>query len=844
MKKLILFAGILFLPSAFHGFSQELKIFDVTNNNIGAQPSIARNSNGEIFVIYKGFYDEYHDIELSKSTDGGNTFTNTFTFQIPTGDTIRYPAIKIDNNNRIHIAYIYKEWSKLPYKLFYRVSEDNGKTFSAPVQVSSMSVSSLSVPEICTYEDNVYIIWDSDNGNICFNKSIAGGQFDSSETILSNSFSINPCITSNEDGAIFAAWQAMDASLQYHIYFTKSVNQGLSFDSPKHIDNNTSYFDDRSPHIATYKNIIYVTWKYLYIETRCKISKSTDNGMTFSPSITINTSDASDSGSPQIAIDSCGFVHTAWTDYRNSSITPDIYYAVSTDSATSFSANIKVNSLPPKPGYGNLNPKICLDDNYAYITWNAMAYTDNLWNIYFSKGKAPVTAPAVCSVALSSTTIQWSWIDNNNGLCQEDGYRIKDINTGALLATLPANTTYWLQSTTANTYNSICLETFNDTSASTSTACCFSLAVTPSGAINEDESLHSITLCWEGNNGTSFRIDRAEAGESWVTIVDSGTPHYLTRFKDENLKFATTYYYAIYGYNGNNIITLSSCTTSGATKSLPDYIEFLRHADFTAQEQKITDPVYGTITVSLPAQTLTEDGYISINVDADVSPKEIAKENLDIANNNLSMENNKVLTDSIVEINMYDITGSTISDPLSGYAILSLPYTDTNNDGYLDGANSSQLKTESLRIFSLNKTSLRWELVAGEQNIDTLNKTISVGINHFSIYALVGIGLAESSLQNVTVYPNPYSPSKPNFGDTRFGKGIVFNNLTGRATIKVFTISGELVREFEESDGDGMILWDTKNSNGEYAASGIYLYLITNPEDSSQKTRGKIAIIR
>ena len=50
------------------------------------------------------------------------------------------------------------------------------------------------------------------------------------------------------------------------------------------------------------------------------------------------------------------------------------------------------------------------------------------------------------------------------------------------------------------------------------------------------------------------------------------------------------------------------------------------------------------------------------------------------------------------------------------------------------------------------------------------------------------------------------------------------------------------MRELEETDNDGIFLWDAKNSSGDKAASGVYLYLITDP--AGNKKTGKFAVIR
>jgi len=89
------------------------------------------------------------------------------------------------------------------------------------------------------------------------------------------------------------------------------------------------------------------------------------------------------------------------------------------------------------------------------------------------------------------------------------------------------------------------------------------------------------------------------------------------------------------------------------------------------------------------------------------------------------------------------------------------------------------------------------------------------------------------TLQDLKVYPNPFRPFEGH-------KGVIFNGLTD-AKIRIFTPVGELVREAQVI-GQGSWLWDGKNEEGEEAARGIYIYLIT--DNAGNKKTGKIAVIR
>jgi len=76
----------------------------------------------------------------------------------------------------------------------------------------------------------------------------------------------------------------------------------------------------------------------------------------------------------------------------------------------------------------------------------------------------------------------------------------------------------------------------------------------------------------------------------------------------------------------------------------------------------------------------------------------------------------------------------------------------------------------------------------------------------------------------VLVKPNPYNPNKGLL--TFFGDGIV----PGQTTIKIYTLSGELVKQLTSEAGKQFV-WDGKTENGEPVASGIYLYTYESPKE-------------
>ncbi len=101
-------------------------------------------------------------------------------------------------------------------------------------------------------------------------------------------------------------------------------------------------------------------------------------------------------------------------------------------------------------------------------------------------------------------------------------------------------------------------------------------------------------------------------------------------------------------------------------------------------------------------------------------------------------------------------------------------------------------------------------------------------------------GPASSNVENVVVVPNPYR------GSERWDQGgtrrVQFKNLPARATVKVFTIAGDLVRELVKDDSlTGDLDWNLKNADGQDVTSGIYLFHVLS--DSGFETKGNFVVI-
>lgn len=92
---------------------------------------------------------------------------------------------------------------------------------------------------------------------------------------------------------------------------------------------------------------------------------------------------------------------------------------------------------------------------------------------------------------------------------------------------------------------------------------------------------------------------------------------------------------------------------------------------------------------------------------------------------------------------------------------------------------------------------------------------------------------ARGDLGAAHCYPVPFRRAA---GHTR----ITFTALTRSASVRIYTVSGELVRALEKNDSGETLDWDLKNSRGQAVASGVYVFTV---KSGSRKNDGKLMVI-
>jgi hypothetical protein len=87
-------------------------------------------------------------------------------------------------------------------------------------------------------------------------------------------------------------------------------------------------------------------------------------------------------------------------------------------------------------------------------------------------------------------------------------------------------------------------------------------------------------------------------------------------------------------------------------------------------------------------------------------------------------------------------------------------------------------------------------------------------------------GTTTAALDKIRVVPNPYY-AHSNYEQNQFARQIRFTNLPATCTIRIFNLSGDLVRTLQKTDtSTSLFTWDVLTENQLPVGSGVYIYQI------------------
>ncbi|MFC1594113.1 hypothetical protein ACFL38_02175 [Candidatus Omnitrophota bacterium] len=402
----VFFANTPVFAETFFGL--DVRVDDSgASSSLQYDSSIAVDASGNIYVAWGDKRNGNSDIYFSKSTDGGFTFEPNIRVDDTGSETSSQggPSIAVDNSN---IYVVWGDGRNGNSDIYFSKSIDGGFTFEPNVRVDdtgSATSNQGSASIVVDASGTIYVVWNdkrNENYDIYFSKSIDNGlTFEPNvrvdDTGSDTSHQMYPSLAADASGNIFVAWQDMRNG-NWDIYFAKSTNGGISFLSDVRVDDTGSAVGYQlDPSLAAdASGNIFVAWE----DNRngnydIFFSKSINGGVSFLSDVRVDDtgSAVSHQTNPSLAADVDDNVYVTWYDQRNGGF--NIYFAKSLDADDTFGANIRVNDIFSS---GTNQPSLGIDtDGNVYISWDDGRNWDiGNWDIYFCKGiKAVPSDPPV-----------------------------------------------------------------------------------------------------------------------------------------------------------------------------------------------------------------------------------------------------------------------------------------------------------------------------------------------------------------------------------------------------------------------------------------------------------------
>ena len=335
------------------------------------------------------------------------------------------------------------------------------------------------------------------------------------------------------------------------------------------------------------------------------------------------------------------------------------------------------------------------------------------------------------------------------------------------------------------------------------------VSITTSISLMLDSVTISPVNAWEGNAVYAVSVSTA------IRSLDGYTPDSQTR----------TLYLTVLDPKQDNLLLQSTNANGAGTLSASAVVS------------------NGGLTLSIPASTLADYTAIlnskdPVNAPLRVDPKIVAE-----ATAKAQAASPYRVPIAIREITGYDSQGRTVthmSNPIQ--------FTLGMHDSTIVAAPAAAwIRPQSLSLWTLDEDHHLWLKLPGSQT--TADGTgMTATVSSLAVYALMGD--ASESTSSVYPFPVPWRPHGPQAGvgvgqtGTDAG-GITFADLPSECKIRIFTLSGDLVREIHHSDitsaAQARETWDVKTTNGQSVASGVYFWRVDSDTDNKD---GKLMIIR
>jgi hypothetical protein len=350
MKISVITISLFLFSLGTAGFSQWQGDTRLTNDPYGSFTSF----NNEFCVVSSGnyvhiaWYDLRHEggignseIFYKRSTDGGTSWGNDtrLTNALSNSDT---PTLMVVGSV-VHL--VWRENRDSNYEIYYKRSTDNGTTWTADTRLTYTAQHSIS-PASFISGQVIHLVWEEEpvlfNTEIYYKRSTNGGISWDSLVRLTNwtgdSFSPSVAVSGLN---VHVTWTDMRDG-QTEIYYMRSTDGGTTWGNDSRMSVN-DFLNSEFAMVAASGSDVNLIWS----DTRATggysqvfFKHSSNSGENWGPDSNITTN-ASNKYYPSFVLSGSN-IHTIWEDRRDGN--PEIYYKNSTNSGISWGADVRLTN--------------------------------------------------------------------------------------------------------------------------------------------------------------------------------------------------------------------------------------------------------------------------------------------------------------------------------------------------------------------------------------------------------------------------------------------------------------------------------------------------------------------
>lgn len=355
--------------------------FNLSNNPGASSFPRVQVENNNVYVVWYDYSNLQSDVMFSKSSDGGKNFKMTNLSDDHESSYNPWMAVNGDSVyvvwNGGGVSKIVNVFGREEFvdtvtdnlEIFLARSYDGGETFEL-VNLSNTPGASWN-PRVVASNDGVYVIWNekSQNGtDIFFSMSDDQGKRFHDPVNISDSLGESTDGKILVDGNdVFVAWNEKTFD-NTNVFFSKSANRGNKFDTPINLSNSDGESKlSRDTSMTFASGDLFVVWQNdLKGKHRVFLSQSQDRGMSFNSPLDLGSQD---SISPQIVSFGNRTV-IAWQDDGIGN--GDILIRYKSGLGNPFSDSINLSNDEEKSSLFVLGPQISLTDDRIYAVWQTM----------------------------------------------------------------------------------------------------------------------------------------------------------------------------------------------------------------------------------------------------------------------------------------------------------------------------------------------------------------------------------------------------------------------------------------------------------------------------------------